>query len=60
LDQNRTVHWKDSVRLYVPLYNTNPLKAAPLEFDIFQKAEKNSSTTEIQVKDKYSLFVIDI
>lgn len=49
-DQNRTVHWKDSCRLHVPLYNTTCLKAAPLDLNICQKIEKNSSTTEIQVR----------
>ncbi|KAL4091103.1 hypothetical protein QTP88_025843 [Uroleucon formosanum] len=45
---NRTVNWKDSCRLHVPLYNSVSLKTGPLDFNIFQKAEKNSSTTEIQ------------
>lgn len=49
LNQNRTVHWKDSCHLYVPLYYTTSLKAAPLDFNIFQKVDKISSTTEIQV-----------
>jgi len=47
---NRTVNWKDSCRLHVPLYNSISLKAGPLDFNIFQKTEKNSSTTEIQVR----------
>lgn len=49
-DQNRTIHLKDACRLYVPLYNTTSLKAAPLDLNVFQKAEKNSSITEIQVR----------
>lgn len=55
LDQNRTVHWKDSCRLYVPLYNATSLKAASLDFTI-HKNEMNSSLTEIQVCDNYSNF----
>lgn len=54
LDQNRTVHWKDSCRLYVPLYNATGLKAAPLDFNIFKRTEINSSATEIQVGQNYS------
>lgn len=60
-DQNRTVHWKDSCRLHVPLYNTSSLKAAPLDLNIFQKTEKNSSTTEIQVRinlNKYCVYQV--
>lgn len=68
MDRNRTVHWKDSVRLHVPLYNPYSLKTAPLDMNIFQKVEKNSSTTEIQVsflkklivrmKDDHCVFLI--
>ncbi|VVC41975.1 Hypothetical protein CINCED_3A023210 [Cinara cedri] len=47
-DQNKTVHWKDSCRLYVPLYNATSLEAGPLDFNIFMKNEMKSSTTEIQ------------
>lgn len=53
LDKNRTVHWQDSCQIYVPLYNTIGLKAAPMDFNILQKVDKNSSMTEIQVSLKY-------
>jgi len=57
-DLNRTVNWKDSCRLHVPLYNSISLKTGPLDLNILQKVEKNSSTTEIQVRNIKSCYYV--
>ncbi|XP_050548114.1 testis-expressed protein 10-like, partial [Daktulosphaira vitifoliae] len=46
---NRTVNWKDSCRLRVPLYNQFSLKAAPLNLNVTEMSQGNSSMNEIQV-----------